>query len=203
MPVATTDEQIFEAVKQSKANSSDLVTALEVKYVPSVEALVLNLSNGLRLFVPREQIQGLWDAPQKNVARVELVGGGSGLHWPELDVDLSADGLIHGVYATEEWMANLGRLGDSARSTAETETKSIRIIPESTDKQLDVGSGSSWGSNPQSLTGINSEPTTRVFGRNETIVKIPETRQQKESISRARTMLCVVSRILPTRYGLM
>ena len=125
MPVVTTDEQIIEAVKQSKANSSDLVTALEVRYVPSVEALVLNLSNGLRLFVPREQIQGLWDAPQKNVARVELVGGGSGLHWPELDVDLSVDGMIHGVYGTEEWMANLGRLGDSARSTAETQTKNI------------------------------------------------------------------------------
>lgn len=31
---------------------------------------------------------------------------------------------------------------------------------------------------------------------------MPDTRQQKESISSAAVMLCVVSRILPTKYGL-
>ena len=54
MAVRTTDEQILKAVKESTLAVSDLATAVKVKYVPSVEALVLNLSNGLRFFVPRE-----------------------------------------------------------------------------------------------------------------------------------------------------
>ncbi len=32
----------------------------------------------------------------EQIARVELIRGGSGLHWPELDEDLSVEGILDG-----------------------------------------------------------------------------------------------------------
>jgi hypothetical protein len=121
MPILTTDKEIRAAIKRSKAALHAEVTATDVRYIPSLDVFVLMLSNGARALYPREQLQGLEAGTKKQLANVELVGGGSGLHWPDLDADLLVEGLLNGVYGTKAWMANLGRLGGSSRSKAKSD----------------------------------------------------------------------------------
>jgi Protein of unknown function (DUF2442) len=116
MAILTTNKQIADAVKRSKANLRDEVTATGLEYSPRIDVFVLNLSDGTRCAVPREQLEGLRDAKPKQVSHFELVGGGSGIHWPDLDVDLSVNGLINGIYGSKKWMSDLGRVGGSVRS---------------------------------------------------------------------------------------
>jgi len=54
----------------------------------------------------------------EQLARVEILGGGAGLHWPDLDADFYVPGLLHGIYGTKKWMAEIGRSGGSVRSAA-------------------------------------------------------------------------------------
>ena len=121
MAVLTSNKEISTAIKRSKANLPNVVTATEVRYVPSLDAFVLMLNNGTRSLFPREQLQGLESGTRKQLANVRLVGGGSGLHWPDLDADLLVEGLLNGVYGTRTWMSNLGRRGGSARSKAKSD----------------------------------------------------------------------------------
>lgn len=95
--------------------------ATEAKYVPGLDVLVLRLTNGTRALLPREQLQGLQNASRRQIGNFKLMGGGSGLHWPELEVDLSVDGLVSGIYGTKQWMSNLGQMGGSVRSKAKSE----------------------------------------------------------------------------------
>ena len=121
MAVLTTNKEITEAVKRSKAKANQTVRATEAKYVPSLDVVVLRLTNGTRAVLPREQLQGLQDASRRQAGNFKLVGGGSGLHWPELDVDLSVEGLVSGIYGTKQWMSSLGRMGGSVRSKAKSQ----------------------------------------------------------------------------------
>jgi hypothetical protein len=79
--------------------------------------IVLELSNGRRAVFPREDLQGLGDATAKQVANVEILGHGTGLHWEELDVDLYVPALLQGIYGGRKWMAKMGRKGGLATST--------------------------------------------------------------------------------------
>lgn len=97
------------------------VVAIAIRYLPVHDLFVLSLSNDTRAAFPREQLQGLQHGNRKQLANVELVGGGSGLHWPDLDADLLVEPLLHGVYGTKQWMADLGRRGGSVTSKAKAE----------------------------------------------------------------------------------
>jgi hypothetical protein len=60
------------------------------------EALVVDLEDGRVLQVPLEWFPSLLRAEPAQRMNVRLVGRGIGLHWPELDEDLSIDGLLQG-----------------------------------------------------------------------------------------------------------
>ena len=48
----------------------------------------------------------------------ELIGRGTGISFPELDVDLYVPALIEGVYGNRRWMAQLGKKGGKAKTEA-------------------------------------------------------------------------------------
>ena len=58
------------------------------------DALVVHLEDGRSLTVPLEWFPRLRDALPATRTRWELMGGGLGIHWPELDEDLSVAGLL-------------------------------------------------------------------------------------------------------------
>jgi hypothetical protein len=53
--------------------------------------------DGRVLWVPLAWFPVLRDATPEQRARLEIGGGGVGLHWPDLDEDLSIAGLMAGV----------------------------------------------------------------------------------------------------------
>lgn len=68
------------------------VRARALEFVP--DALVVHLQDGRSLTVPLEWFPRLRDAAPDQRDRWELSGGGLGIHWPELDEDLSVPGLL-------------------------------------------------------------------------------------------------------------
>lgn len=61
------------------------------------EALVVDLMDGRTISVPLVWYPKLRKATAKQRSRWEICGGGYGIHWPDLDEDLSTEGLLRGA----------------------------------------------------------------------------------------------------------
>jgi hypothetical protein len=71
-------------------NADERVQSVEF----SDEFLVVGLKDGRRISVPVEWYPLLARASREQVATWEVCGAGYGIHWPELDEDLSTEGLL-------------------------------------------------------------------------------------------------------------
>lgn len=63
---------------------------------------VVGLKDGRRISVPLEWYPRLAHASAKQLFHWEICGGGYGIHWPELDEDLSTEGLLRGAPAPKQ-----------------------------------------------------------------------------------------------------
>ncbi|ADW67380.1 DUF2442 domain-containing protein [Granulicella tundricola] len=115
--VVTTDAEIEAALNRAKVHDNDPL-AVTVEHVQDLRLLIVGLSNGRRLVLPMEDLQGLGSVTHEQIQNYELLGRGSGISFPDLDVDLYVPALIEGVYGNRRWMAMLGRKGGSVRSEA-------------------------------------------------------------------------------------
>jgi hypothetical protein len=59
--------------------------------------LIVRLLDGRTISVPLAWFPRLLHASPEQRANFELLGDGEGIHWPELDEDLSVAGLLRGV----------------------------------------------------------------------------------------------------------
>jgi hypothetical protein len=77
----------------------------------SEEALTVELDDGRTLMVPLGWYPRLWHGSPEERSRWRLIGGGRGIHWPELDEDVSVEGLLQGHASGEsqqslkKWLA--------------------------------------------------------------------------------------------------
>ncbi|MBI2970620.1 MAG: DUF2442 domain-containing protein [Gammaproteobacteria bacterium] len=78
-------------------------------------ALSVELSDGRTITVPLSWYPRLDHATPAERAKWELIGSGHGIHWPEIDEDISVQGLISGK-ASNESQASLRRWLDSRRA---------------------------------------------------------------------------------------
>lgn len=58
------------------------------------EVLRVFISDGREIRVPLEWFPKLRDASSEERAHYRLIGKGIGIHWPDLDEDLSLEGLL-------------------------------------------------------------------------------------------------------------
>lgn len=63
------------------------------------QAIVAHLADGRTVGVPLEWSWRLKDATPEQRTRWEIIGGGQGVHWPDIDEDISVDGMLRGVPA--------------------------------------------------------------------------------------------------------
>jgi hypothetical protein len=71
-----------------------------VKYVLfSADRLVVDLMDGRTISVPLVWYPRLLHASAEQRGNWKIAGGGFGIHWPEIDEDLSTEGLLRGVPA--------------------------------------------------------------------------------------------------------
>ena len=61
--------------------------------------LIVELLDGRTISAPLAWFPRLSKATQKQLANWELLGNGEGVHWPELDEDLSVAGLLAGTHS--------------------------------------------------------------------------------------------------------
>jgi hypothetical protein len=113
----TTDAEIDAALERAKLHDNDPM-ARTVAFDQRLMVLVVGLTNGRRLVVPVEDLQGLERATPRQLKRSTLHGRGSSISFPDLDVDIGVQGLIEGVYGNRRWMAQLGSRGGSAKTEA-------------------------------------------------------------------------------------
>lgn len=115
--IVTSDAEIDRAIERAhRLQNEPRVREVEYRPGPGLDLLILRLSDGRRLVLPREDLQGLQSGTKEQIASVEIVGGGTGLHWPALDTDLYVPALLLGIYGNKSWMANIGRRGGLAKS---------------------------------------------------------------------------------------
>jgi hypothetical protein len=115
--VVTTDAEIEAALESAALHDAD-PRARTVQHIPALDLLIVGLTNGRRLVLPIEDVQGLGNATHQQIQHYELLGRGTGISFPDLDLDLYVPALIEGVYGNRRWMAHLGKKGGSAKTEA-------------------------------------------------------------------------------------
>jgi hypothetical protein len=110
----TTDEEIDQALEQAKQLEGE-PRIVEAEYVGGrADVVVLRLSTGGRLAIPREYLQGLEHATESQLSEIQLWGGGISISWPQLDVDHYLPHLLEHRYGSDRWMEGLQKRGVAA-----------------------------------------------------------------------------------------
>ena len=65
------------------------------------DSISVDLMDGRSITVPLVWYPRLLQASPEQLAQWEICGGGYGIHWPELDEDLSTEGMLRGTPAPE------------------------------------------------------------------------------------------------------
>lgn len=65
----------------------------------SADSLSVSLMDGRTISVPLAWYPRLLQASREQLANWKISGGGYGIHWPDLDEDLSTKGLLRGAPA--------------------------------------------------------------------------------------------------------
>ena len=77
------------------ASSDPRITKLEV----TEDAIVAQLADGRIVSVPLAWSWRLANSTPAQRSRFEIIGTGEGVHWPDIDEDISARGLLQGIPA--------------------------------------------------------------------------------------------------------
>lgn len=99
------ERQFAEATERGKAEMDSGVFATAARYDKAKRRLVVDLANGMTLLIPTHLLQGLQAAKAKELAEIEILGVGSGLYWPKLDVDIALAGLLTNIFRSNDEMA--------------------------------------------------------------------------------------------------
>jgi len=67
----------------------------------SEDAMTVYLDDGRALSVPLTWYPRLLDGSPEERKRYEFIGAGEGIHWPDLDEDISVEGLLAGRRSAE------------------------------------------------------------------------------------------------------
>lgn len=94
--------------------------AVAAHYDTIKKRVVVELDNGADFSFPPELAQGLAGAPKGHLADIEISPLGTGLHWTKLDVDLTVDGLLVGVFGSKNWMREHAAKAGATKSEAKT-----------------------------------------------------------------------------------
>lgn len=114
--ISITDEQIAAARKAGQDSLRNDFHAESAWYEAEKDLVWIKTTAGTYHGVPSTKLQGLEGASPKQLAEIEVSPQGVGLHWPQLDADLTVQGIVFGIYGTQAWMAELGRKGGQGKS---------------------------------------------------------------------------------------
>ena len=118
-PKAEMDREIDGALARGRRRALSEPRAARVRYDRRSGRVLVDLTNGCSFVFPARSLQGLARAGDAELADIEILGAGHGLHWPALDADFTVPGLLMGLFGTRAWMASeLARRAGRAKSPA-------------------------------------------------------------------------------------
>ncbi|HFQ93010.1 MAG TPA: DUF2442 domain-containing protein [Anaerolineae bacterium] len=80
----------------------DTLAKTKIDHIITTETnLIVSLDDGRVLFVPLDWYPRLKHGAPAERNNWELIGDGEGIHWPDLDEDISLDGLLAGRRSAE------------------------------------------------------------------------------------------------------
>ncbi len=103
--IEMTDEDIEAANERGRIAMATKPRARAARYDRSQDRIVVDLVNGTTFTFPPRLLQGLEHASPDEIAEVEVLGVGFGLHWETLDADFTVEGLMAGRFGTQRYMA--------------------------------------------------------------------------------------------------
>ena len=63
------------------------------------DTITAHLTDGRTISVPLVWSWRLSEATPEQRANYEIIGDGAGVHWPDIDEDISAEGMLYGIPA--------------------------------------------------------------------------------------------------------
>jgi len=96
--------QIAAAERRGERSLRTEPRARAARYDRRTGRIRVDLTNGCSFAFPARKAQGLERASDDELAQIEILGLGLGLHWEQLDVDLSVPGLLAGLFGTKAYM---------------------------------------------------------------------------------------------------
>lgn len=100
-----TDEAFAAATRRGEIDMATKPRARAAYFDRANARLVIDLTNGSTFAFNPRLAQGLEHATDEQIAAVEILGVGFGLHWEELDTDFSVESLLAGRFGTRRYMA--------------------------------------------------------------------------------------------------
>jgi Protein of unknown function (DUF2442) len=91
--------------------------ARAARYDRKLGRLVVELANDCTFLFPPRLAQGLENATDDELEKVEILGYGFGLHWEDLDADLKVESLLAGRFGSQRYMQE--RFGPDWRDAAQ------------------------------------------------------------------------------------
>ena len=113
-----TDAAIEAALERGRRAHESEPRAATARFDRQTGRVIVDLTNGCTFAFPPRLAQGLEEATDDQLAAVEILGHGYGLHWEALDVDLSLPGLMAGIFGTKAYMARRAGQATSAAKAA-------------------------------------------------------------------------------------
>jgi hypothetical protein len=118
-----------------------------VRYDQRLKLLLVGLTNGQRLALPIENLQGLKSATVKQLQKVEIHNLGTAISFPDLDADFYVPSLMKGLYGNRRWMAELGKRGGAATTEA---------------KQIAARTNGAKGGRPKKVAAVATRPMKKI-----------------------------------------
>ena len=105
-----------KAAKRGSRRQLKEPRALHARYDEKSARIVIELSNGAQFAFPPGMAQGLAGAKKSALKEIVVSPAGWGLHWPQLDADLTVQGLLAGMFGSKMWMRELASKGGKSVS---------------------------------------------------------------------------------------
>lgn len=120
--MALTEAALKQAEARMRKRHDAGPRAVSAHYDRRVGRVVVQLNTGVELGFPPSLAEGLAQARPKDLVDIEVSPAGTGLHFPQLDVDLYVPALLEGILGSRKWMAQaMGKAGGAQTSEAKAQ----------------------------------------------------------------------------------
>jgi hypothetical protein len=117
--VELTEAEFAAAAERGRIADEIEPRAQSARYDRKSGRIVIDLTNGCTFAFPARLAQGLGAASDEELAEVQVLGEGYGLHWETLNEDHAVPALLAGIFGTKRYMAQLaGRSTSAAKASA-------------------------------------------------------------------------------------